>query len=144
MNGACHRTPPEAGGARGSRRRILVAEDDPEVRDLVADTLRNEGHDVVEVPDGHQLVAALVQARVEGHLPNRAVDLIVTDVRMPGPSGIHVVELLRASEWRTPVIIMTSFGDSEMETRARRLDAVFLGKPFGIDSLTTAVQLLLG
>src|SRR6266852_3739631 len=99
----------------------------------VTAALRKEGYDVLEAPDGSRLVAHLAQAYVEAHVPDRAVDLIVTDMRMPGSDGLDIVELLRATEWRVPVIVMTAFGDGETRARAHRLGAILLDKPFKLD-----------
>jgi DNA-binding response OmpR family regulator len=71
------------------------------------------------------------------------VDLILTDVHMPGCSGLDVIEVLRDADWKTPVIVMTAFGDDETRARAEQLGAVMLEKPFRLDSLRAAVRVSL-
>ncbi|MGH7440931.1 MAG: response regulator [Polyangiaceae bacterium] len=134
----------EADGApRLSRQaRILVAEDDDEMRRLVAEALRKDGYDVLAISDGRQLLSALA-----GDLPDRRGDshwdLVVSDVRMPGPSGLRILEQVRAARWQIPFILMTAFGDTTMHVRARALGAVLFDKPFDVTKLRTAVASLL-
>jgi DNA-binding NtrC family response regulator len=67
--------------------------------------------------------------------------LIISDVRMPGVSGLDVLATLRREDWSTPVILMTAFGDLETRAEARRLGAKALfDKPFDVDDLRTAVS----
>jgi CheY-like chemotaxis protein len=122
--------------------RILVAEDDAEMRRLVADTLRDDGYDVVELADGGRLlvdIATRLKAEAEGD----AVDLIVSDIRMPICTGLQILEVLREGRWRTPVILMTAFGDDATRKHAKRLMAVLFDKPFDLDDLRTAITNLL-
>ena len=121
-------------------RRILLAEDDPDMRDIVATALRREGYEVLEAGDAQQLVMRLVRepAGVTGAAPS--IDLILTDVRMPGCSGLDVIDALREAEWQTPMIVMTAFPDAEVRSRAKALGAVMLDKPFRMDVLVTTVR----
>ncbi|HEY4117916.1 MAG TPA: response regulator [Byssovorax sp.] len=123
--------------------RVLVAEDDDDMRDLVAGALRLDGYDVVEVCDGGRFIVQVSEAYEQ--LDARTVfDLVVSDIRMPVASGLSVVETLRRAQWRTPVILMTAFVDDELRRRAKALDAVLFDKPFDIDDLRTiALNLLL-
>src|ERR1700691_1369326 len=107
---------PHAIRPRSRPPRVLVADDDPEMRRLVSDTLRKDGHEIVEEPDGGRLlvrVAALYQKT--GALP---VDLIVSDIRMPVCTGLDILQGMRAARWRTPVVLMTAFADDEVRRRA--------------------------
>lgn len=121
-------------------RRILVAEDDPEMRRLVADSLRREGYEVIEVSDGGQLMVQLVRELHGRKVWDEAIDLILTDVRMPGRSGLDVIESLRYALRETPVIVMTAFGDRETRALAAKLRAVLLDKPFRLEELVTVVR----
>jgi DNA-binding response OmpR family regulator len=120
------------------RRRIFVAEDDAEMRMLVAEALRREDYDVVEASDSTQLLLRLVRENTDAD--HDIVDLILTDVRMPGCSGLDVIEVLRDADWQTPIIVMTAFGDDETRARAESLGAVLLDKPFRLDALRIAVR----
>jgi CheY-like chemotaxis protein len=115
--------------------RLLVAEDDTEMRVLVASSLRRDGYDVVEVSTGDQLIEALAALPLRSTTP----DLIVSDVRMPGRSGLEILAALRRTGRVTPVILITAFPDAATHAEARRLDAVVFDKPFDLDDLRTAV-----
>ena len=81
--------------------KIVVADDDPDIRDLVVFKLRQSGHDVVPVGDGEQAVAAC---------RDEHADLAVLDVMMPGMTGIDACRELRADPTlqRIPVILLTA------------------------------------
>lgn len=134
--------PPTGAQDRGARRRIVVAEDDPEMRRVVADALRKAGHEVVEASDGGTLSALLARASTQARFPDIALDLIITDIRMPGGNGLDIVETLRATSCRTPVILMTAFGDHETRRRSERIGAILLDKPFRMEALMQAVRAL--
>lgn len=121
------------------RPRILLAEDDEYMRRLLAAGLRRDGFEVIEAANGAELVA-LLGTLVRQSPDGRAVDLIVSDIRMPWANGLRVLEMLRRSDWATPVILITAFGDGETHAEARRLGAAAVfDKPFEIDDLRTAV-----
>ncbi len=126
---------------RGDRPRILLAEDDDDMRSLVAAALRDDGHEVVEAGDGGRLLVHL--ARAYG-AKTMSYDLLVSDVKMPVCSGLQILESLRLARWPTPVILMTAFGDEQTRARAEGLGAVMFMKPFDMDDLRTAVLNLLG
>ncbi|MEU6480474.1 response regulator transcription factor [Streptomyces sp. NPDC047017] len=124
-------------GADGCGRapKILVVDDEPEVRYAVADGLAVEGYDVRGAEDG---LAAL--AAVAGWAP----DAMVLDVMMPGLDGLAVCRRLRALGDRLPVLVLTAL-DSVSE-RVDGLDAGaddYLVKPFALDELVARVRALL-
>jgi DNA-binding response OmpR family regulator len=118
--------------------RILLAEDDTELRALVSGDLRHAGYSVVECADGAALLRRLDStSRREG----LGVDLVVADVRMPGLTGLEVLERLRGADPFTPYIIITAFGSSETRCAAVRLGAMaVLDKPFEIKDLLRLVE----
>jgi CheY-like chemotaxis protein len=120
-----------------ARLRVLLAEDDSDMRDLLGSALREDGHGVLAVGDGVELLAALWRLC----LANKAPDLVVSDVRMPGCSGLEVFEAARrASSRPIPVILVTGFGDRALHERARRLGAIAVfDKPFDLDTLSRFV-----
>ena len=122
--------------------RILVAEDDADMRRLLVEALRKDGYDVIAVSDGGRLLVTLAHEFVDKGGAELA-DLIVSDVRMPICTGLQILEQLRAAHWRIPVILMTAFGDATTREHAHNLDAVLFDKPFEIDDLRTAVAALL-
>jgi CheY-like chemotaxis protein len=121
--------------------RILVAEDQAEMRVLLRRALMRRGYEVVDAPDGPHLVQAIVDGLLA---PQTLVpDLIVTDVRMPGYSGLEVLARLRREGWTTPVILITAFGDAQLHEEAKQLGAAcVLNKPFAMEDLCAAVEAL--
>jgi two-component system cell cycle response regulator CpdR len=129
---------------RGATRpfRILVAEDDAEMRRLVTDALRDDGYEVIELADGGRLLVDIA-ARLKAEPRGDDIDLIVSDIRMPVCTGLQILEALRQAHWRTPVILMTAFGDEATRKQAESLRAVLFDKPFDLDDLRTAVANML-
>ncbi|RKG87269.1 response regulator [Corallococcus terminator] len=119
--------------------RILVADDQSEMRTLIRKMLVRRGYEVVEASDGPDLVRVLIDGLTEDEA--RAPDLIITDVRMPGFTGLEVLARLRREQWDTPVILITAFGDAKLHSEAQRLGAAYvLDKPFELDELRNAVE----
>ena len=112
------------------------------MRRLVVEMLRGEGYSVTEAADGGRLLVELSRTIVRGEGADE-LDLIVSDVRMPICTGLQILEQLRASQWETPVILMTAFGDSATRERARELDALLLDKPFFVNDMRVAVARIL-
>lgn len=115
--------------------RVLLAEDDLELRRLLCDVLRKKGYVVTEAASGDDLLECLWE-RSHGESP---FDLIVSDVRMPGLTGLEVLEGLRddfePSIGETPVIFITAFGDEAVHEEARQMRAIVFDKPFDVDEL---------
>jgi CheY-like chemotaxis protein len=121
--------------------RVIVAEDDPEMRRLVVEALRKDGHQVTEAADGGRLLVQIAEA-FDRDPSLSAVDVIVSDVRMPVCNGIELLERLADARWRVPMILMTAFGDEDTRKRAERLGAVLFDKPLSLDALRAAVNRL--
>jgi len=124
------------------RPRVLVADDDAEMRRLVAESLRKDGYEVIEEVDGGRLLVRVAAMYTFGRTVN-PFDIIVSDIRMPVCSGLDIVQGLREAHWTTPVILMTAFGDDETRARAERLGAMLLDKPFQMGALRLVVRHLL-
>jgi two-component system response regulator (stage 0 sporulation protein F) len=123
--------------------RVLVAEDDSEMRKLVVDALRKDGHEVLEAHDGASMLVALAEAF---HLDNTLgrIDVIVSDMRMPVWSGLELLERLAEAGWKIPSILMTAFGDEETRLSAARVGAMLMDKPLSMGELRQAVNRLAG
>jgi DNA-binding response OmpR family regulator len=122
-----------------SRRCVVVAEDDHEMRALVVAALRRDGHDVIAVPDGNALLVELA-SRFLREPGEPAGLLVVSDIRMPGRDGLSVLRAFRAQGWCPTFILLTAFGDGATHAEARRLGATALfDKPFDLYDLRTAV-----
>ncbi|TNE90527.1 MAG: response regulator [Deltaproteobacteria bacterium] len=123
------------------RLRVLLAEDDEEMRSLLAWVLTREGYVVEEVPDGMALQRHLYQVLVQGvcELP----DLLISDIRMPGATGLQVLSLLRERGSELPVLLITAFGDRATHQSALDMGALaVLDKPFTVPQLQSALQRL--
>lgn len=121
------------------RARILLAEDDPELRTMVSLLLSADGFEVVEVRDGQQLLDYLNGAAADG-TGSSVPDLILSDVCMPSVDGLQVLEQVRRAELDVPVVLMTAFATEHMSRHADELGAAtLLTKPFEIDDLRMIV-----
>ncbi len=124
--------------AASSRPQILIAEDDAEMRSLIALTLKQYGYQVIECRDGIELLTRLHAAATN---PEDQCDLVISDNRMPGASGLAVLNELSTSGAFLPVILITAFGDTETHAEALRLGAVAcIDKPFDLDELLQQVH----
>jgi CheY-like chemotaxis protein len=119
--------------------RVLVAEDDPEMRRLVVEVLRQDGHDVDEVSDGGRLVLRITELfDVDPSLCS--IDVVVSDVRMPTFNGLELSERLAEARLRVPFILMTAFGDDDTRRRAERIGVTLFDKPLDLADLREAVK----
>ncbi len=122
--------------------RILVAEDDAEMRRLLVWRLQNAGFNTVECADGYQLLDNLGHPVLSGEPDD--FDLIVSDIRMPGVTGLEVLEGIHETEWYVPMILITAFGNDEIHQQAERLGAAgMFDKPFDIDLLIERIREIL-
>src|SRR5262245_1699614 len=125
------------------RPRILLAEDHRETRALLASTLRAQGYEVLEAANGYEFLSVISEAWLGP--TTRFPDLVITDIRMPGPNGLRVIEGLRKTYWAIPVIVITAFGDAATHAEARRLGAqAVIDKPFDPERLKDTVVQILG
>jgi CheY-like chemotaxis protein len=132
----------DAANSRQSRW-IVVADDDEEMRTLLSGLFRADGFVVSEAKDGQELLATLVTKTAPDGTPI-APDLVVTDVQMPGATGIRVLSHVRRAHPTVPVILITAFGSVELHAQAKRLGAAtVLDKPFDVSELRRLVQRLL-
>lgn len=124
---------------RSAAMRIVLAEDDDDMRSILSSALRRDGYEVIEAADGRELLSRLQDDEAATTRPN----LVISDVRMPGLSGMQVLATLRASDFATPVILITGFGDEELHSEAAEhgATAVF-DKPFDVDRLRETVATL--
>jgi CheY-like chemotaxis protein len=117
--------------------RILIAEDEPDIRELVAFTLRFAGHEVTPTSNGEE---ALQQASIV------VPDLILMDVRMPKMTGYDACRAMKADPALKdiPVVFLSAKGqDSEIQTGLDAGAEDYLLKPFAPDQLTERVKAIL-
>ncbi len=110
--------------------RILIVDDEPDIRATVSAMLEIEGYDVDEATDGSAALAAIEQ---------RIPDIILLDMRMPVLDGWGFAAELRRRGHRTPIVVMTAARDAARWAGDIAASA-FVAKPFGYDDLINAVE----
>jgi CheY-like chemotaxis protein len=112
--------------------RILIADDDREMRRVLRDMLRSTGAEIAEASNGHDLLGCLNNGE--------RFDLVITDLRMPAASGLQVIRAARTAGNEIPFILITAFGDEEVRTALSEVpNAVMLDKPFAPPALLDCV-----
>src|SRR5580704_11647338 len=112
--------------------RLLIVDDDPAQRSLLDSFLAGQGFQTVVVSSGEQALEALRG----GH-----VDMMISDVRMPGLSGLETLRLARKEHGSFPILLVTAFADVRDAVGAMRDGAVnYLSKPIDLDELLASVR----
>lgn len=115
--------------------RILIAEDDPNIRLGLIATLESEGYEVTAASDGAQALKLYPQQRY---------DLVILDVMMPKASGYDVCRELRAKGGAVPVLLLTAKGEEIDKVVGLKMGADdYVTKPFGVQELLARVEALL-
>ncbi|WP_380176253.1 response regulator [Kineococcus sp. DHX-1] len=114
--------------------RVLVVEDDPDIRQLVELRLRGLGHRVVSAPSGAEALAVIAE--------RGAPEVVVLDVAMPGMTGLEVLRTLRAQPETAdlPAIFLSARVRPEDIAAGEELGAVYLTKPFVVSALAGAID----
>lgn len=115
------------------RQTILLVDDEPQIRKMVRSLLTRHGYHIIEAADGREALAVLEEG-------DTRVDLLLTDIVMPGMDGIALADRVWARHPRTPVVYMS--GKCEIDTVQRHLSERgfgFVRKPFQIDVLMQAI-----
>ena len=113
--------------------RVLVADDEPAIRNLVAATLAPQGYEVTTVRDGDEAKALLEREPFE---------VVITDYRMPGLNGIDVLRFAKLMNEDTQVVVITGHHGAEIQEKALSYGASdYLQKPFSLDAISQAVAL---
>ena len=109
---------------------VLVVEDEEKLRRVIELQLKTAGYEV------EQAGSAEAAVKLTDH-----ADVILTDLRLPGMTGLELLATLRRQDSHTPVVVMTAFGSIETAVEAMKAGAVdFLPKPFSLDHLMTVVN----
>ena len=117
-----------------SASRVLLVEDDPAVRKMVARSLGVLGYKLVEATDGEAAIKAMEEA-------DGKVDLVLTDMVMPGMNGPDLVMRLRARWPALGVVMMSGYsGDSYADSELIPSDVGFLEKPFAVADLRRTIR----
>lgn len=122
--------------------RVLLAEDDTEMRNLLSGALHSAGYAVVECANGAELLDALMDLLQPGREID--IDVVVSDIRMPLVTGLDILEGTQGFLGFPPIVLITAFGDPKTHELAQRLGAAKLfDKPFEIDALLAEVRALI-
>jgi len=118
--------------------KILIVEDDDEVRDVLKTLLQDEGHDVSEASDGNEAIEQFLR------IP---VDLVILDIVLPDKEGLETIIDLRRTHPNVKIMAMSGGGRTSPQDyldMAKRLGAVeVIAKPFSIDDFLRSVNLAL-
>ncbi len=130
---------PDASGAGmsapGLAPRVLVVDDEPQIRDLVAQALRREGYRVTTHDDGHRALADIQDGDVH---------VLLTDLKMPRMSGLDLIRAARDLVPELGSILITAFSSTETAIQALRYGADdYITKPFRLEELRTTVERVL-
>ena len=106
---------------------VLVVDDDEDTRDVLEDILEDAGYSVWTADSGEQAVAMLAET---------PMDLVLTDMRMPGQDGLDVLEETKRLSPETDVIVMTGYASVDLAVECMKHGASdFITKPFNIDHI---------
>jgi DNA-binding response OmpR family regulator len=117
--------------------RVLLVDDEDQLRRVMKDLLERDGYKVFEAGDGAQAIE-----QVDIHAP----DILVLDLNLPGLDGYGVITQLRSRQTteHIPIIVLTAKGDEDNEVRVFELGADdFLSKPFRARALSARIQAVL-
>lgn len=108
---------------------ILIVDDEPDIRTVLAHSLLDEGYRVVSAADGEEAL---------GHIAVEVPDVIVSDIRMPKVGGLALIQRLRSTGLLTPIILISTWTPPVGMPGVR-----FVPKPFDLDRITEAIELSL-
>ncbi len=112
--------------------RIMIIEDDEEMRSLLKEFFEEEGFETDSVSNGVDALKILS----EDH-----VDLVITDIRMPGLTGLDILPAIRRLKPKTPIIVMTAYGSEDLRRRTfERGATIYLEKPIRLSQLKTLIR----
>jgi len=110
---------------------LLVVEDDAAIRELLEEELQDAGYSTLGVPSAEEAIALL---------SHTTVSLVITDVRLPGMTGIQLLQQLRQAGSELGIIVITAFGTIDQAVEALKMGADdFLTKPLDLDAIREAV-----
>jgi CheY-like chemotaxis protein len=117
-------------------KRVLIVDDDPQMRVLLREILSEEGYQILEATDGKQALELIHQ---------QPVDLLITDRAMPVMDGMELLEKLREEKRAIPALVISAYGDEAMWASAIGLGAEdYVLKPFSTESVMRVVKRKLG
>lgn len=114
---------------------LLIVDDDEGMRENLQELFESLGYRVLTAPNVAEALKAMEGA---------SIDLVLTDYKMPGPTGVELIEIARRKRPKLRAILMTAFGDSFTEIESVRRGAIgYLNKPFEADEVAKFVHQIL-
>ncbi|MFO0707214.1 MAG: response regulator [Nitrospira sp.] len=122
-------------GGEGSNGRVLIVDDEADIRKVVRMSLQKAGYEVLEAENGEKAIEVINTGE------NRLLlDIVICDIRMPKVNGIEAIAYFRQNYPRVPLIVLTGFPDTDMATSLLRQGVVdYLVKPVEGEKLRAAV-----
>jgi PAS domain S-box-containing protein len=112
--------------------KVVLIDDEEDIRDVLTLALRDSGYEVVSAPDGKSGLRMCQEISPQ---------IVITDIRMPGMDGLQVLETLKKNNPDVEVIVATAFGEMDVAIQALQLDASdFITKPIGDETLQLALK----
>ncbi len=111
---------------------ILIIEDDEEMSSLLQDFLKTDGFDTASVSSGPEAF---------GELEKKSFELVITDIRMPGLTGLDIIPGIKKLQPELPIIVITAFGSETVRSRALERGASgYLEKPIHFNELRILIE----
>jgi two-component system OmpR family response regulator len=118
-----------------AKTRVLIVDDEPNIRDLLATSLRFAGYEIQTAANGAQAVAAVTESEP---------DIILLDVMLPDMNGFSVTKKLRSSGIQAPILFLTARDDVEDKITGLTVGGDdYLTKPFSLDEVVARIQAIL-
>jgi DNA-binding NtrC family response regulator len=122
---------------RPRRRTILLVEDEPFVREATCSILESAGFEVLPAGDARDAMKVYEECQ-------RGIDLVMTDMVLPGRSGLQLGQDLREHSPEVVVLVTSGYGNPEYETEAPESRTYFLAKPYSRRTLVEKIEKILG
>ena len=114
---------------------FLIVEDNDTMREGIVRVVEKMGHKAVNTPDAEQAIEQLSQTKF---------DLLISDYKLPGMTGIDLLEKAKQNSPETEALLITAYGSIELAVEAMKKGAAdFITKPFSPEELTLKVKLIL-
>jgi DNA-binding response OmpR family regulator len=105
------------------QKKILIVDDDRDIREILAEGLKDDGYEVTLAKSSLEALSLI---------PFQSFDVIVTDWQLPLRDGLSLIRTVKEVSPKTPVILISAYGDDELRKRVEESGATYLQKPFSL------------